>query len=238
MSKTCSRKPVSVRVIKYEPDYDVSPQAIIWRPLKYFTLTFRKGEDGLDEFEGASFTIGNDIRFDLRVYRGHPSMTVTLYLQVDIEDEKRIAEITDIVIREMVIPLTAIAWRRGQQFEIGEPLTRARGDRLHEDEARILVLKIAAQQPRRSASTQFLKREVPKYIELSPLDRRTSTSRSREQLWQQIVGNVISHKGVREGPFAKGYAIKTNDGLAVTPRGVAYLNSIGFSASSGSNLLE
>lgn len=229
---------MTVRVIKYEPDYDVAPQAIIWRPLKYFTLTFRKGEDGLDEFEGASFTIGNDIRFDLRVYRGHPAFTVTLYLPAEIEDEKRIAEITDIVIEKMIIPLTAVAWRRGQRFEFGAPLARQRGDRLHEDEARILVLKIAAQQPRRVATTQFLKKEVPKYIELSPLDRRPSASRPREQLWQQIVGNVISHKGVREGPFAKGYAVKTNDGIAVTPRGMAYLNSIGFSGSSASALLE
>jgi hypothetical protein len=229
---------MAVRVINYEPDYDVVPQAIIWRPLKYFTLIFRKGEDGLDKFEGASFCIGNEIRFDLRVYRGHPELTVTLYLPAEIEDEKRISEITDIVIREMVIPLTAIAWRRGHKFEIGSALVRPKGDRLHEAEARILVLKIAAQQPKRFASTQFLKRELPKYIELSASDRRSSASRPREQLWQQIVGNVISHKSVREGPFAKGYAIKTNDGIAVTRRGMAYLNSIGFWSSAASALLE
>lgn len=229
---------MSVRVLRYEPECDVIPQAIIWRPLRYFTLVIREGEDGLDKFKAASFTIGNDIRFDLRVYRGHPQLTVTLYLPEELSDERRITEIIDVIIREMLIPMTAIAWRRGQPFEIGAPLERPKDDRLHESEARVLVLKIAAQQPRRAASTQFLKREVPKYIELSRLDRVRSKSRPREELWQQIVGNVISHKDVRSGPFALGYAVKTADGLSVTPRGMAYLNSIGFSGSSASDLDE
>jgi hypothetical protein len=229
---------MTVRILKYEPDCDVIPQAIIWRSLKYFTVTIRDGEDGLDKFKAASFAIGNDIRFDLRVYRGHPELTVTLYLPEDVSDQKRVTEIIDTVIREMVIPMTAIAWRRGQTFEIGAPLERPKGDRLHEGEARVLVLKIAAQQPKRAASTQFLKKEVPKYIELSPLDRAPSKSRVREQVWQQIVGNVISHNKVRTGPFAMGFAVKTADGIAVTPRGMAYLNSIGFSPSSSSSLEE
>ncbi len=227
-----------VRILKYEPDCDVIPQAIIWRPLRYFTPTMREGEDGLDKFKATSFAIGNDITFDLRVYRGHPEVTVTLYLPEEVDDEQRVTEIIDVIIREMLIPMTAIAWRRGQPFEIGASLERPKQDRLHESEARVLVLKIAAQQPRRAASTKFLKKEFPKYIELSPEDRAPSKSRFRDQVWQQIVGNVISHKDVGSGPFAKGLAIKTPDGIAVTEKGVAYLNSIGFSLSSSSSLDE
>jgi hypothetical protein len=229
---------MSVRVLRYAPECDVIPQAIIWRPLRYFTLVIREDEDGLDKFKAASFEIGNDIRFDLRVYRGHPQLTVTLYLAEEEGDENRINDVIDVVIQQFLVPMTAIAWRRGQRFELGEPLERPKDDRLHESEARVLVLKIAAQQPRRAASTQFLKREVPKYIALSRLDHVQSKSRPREELWQQIVGNVISHKDVRSGPFALGYAVKTADGLAVTRRGMAYLNSIGFSGSSGSGLGE
>jgi hypothetical protein len=229
---------MTVRILEYEPDCDVIPQAIIWRPLRYFTLTIRDGEDGLDKFKAASFAIGNDIRFDLRVYRGHPELTVTLYLPEESGEEKRITEIIDIVIREMLIPMAAIAWRRGRLFEIGAPLERPKGDRLHESEARVLVLKIAAQQPRRAASTAFLKKEIPKYIQLSEQDRAPSKSRAREQVWQQIVGNVVSHRKVRAGPFAMGFAMKTPDGIAVTHRGMAYLNSIGFSPSSSSSLEE
>ena len=109
-----------VRVVQYEPDYDVIPQAIIWRPLRDVTLIVRDGQDDLDRFKAASFAIGSDIRFDLRAYRGLPELTVTLYLPEEVSDEKRITEIIDVVIREMVIPLTAVAWRRGQNFEYGK----------------------------------------------------------------------------------------------------------------------
>lgn len=213
-----------VRILKYEPDYEVIPQAIIWRPLRYFTTKVREGRDELDGFEGASFEIGNNIRFDLRTYRGHPRLTVTLYLADEIEDETLITSIIDKVIQEMVIPVSAVAWRRGQPFEYGK-LERPKADRLHEAEARILALKIAAQQPNRRASTSFLKKEVPKYIELSSKDRTPSKTRRREQLWQQIVGNVIVHKAL----FSAGYAKQVPGGLMVTPKGLAYLNSIGFS---------
>src|SRR5208337_5505072 len=146
---------MAIRRLSYEPDYEVVPHAIFWRPLKYFTMIIRESEDGLDLFQAASFAIGNEIKFDLRFYRGHPELTVTLYLPEEVADEKHISEIIDIVIREMFIPLTAVAWRRGQPFQYGH-LERPKGDRLREPEARILVLKIAAQRPNRMASTAFL----------------------------------------------------------------------------------
>lgn len=216
-----------IQRLKYEPGYDVAPQAIFWRPLRWFTMIIREGQDDLDRYQAASFTIGNEISFDLRVYRGHPELTVTLYLPVDIEDEKRISDIIDMVIKYMVVPLSAVAWRRGQPFEYGQ-LERPRDDRLREAEARIIVLKIAAQQPRGAASTSFLKKEVPKYIQLSAADLKRSKSRKNERLYQQVIGNVISHQKSSEGPFVRGLAARTSDGLAITRKGLAYLNSIGF----------
>jgi hypothetical protein len=216
-----------IKLSKYQPDYDVTPQAIFWRALKYFTVLIRQGEDGLDEFRAASFAIGNDIRFDLRTYAGHPEFTVTLYLPNDINDKEEVSRVIKIVIRDMVIPKSAVAWQRGEPFTYGE-LKRPRSDRLREPEARILALKIAAQRPDRTASTQFIKREVPKYIELSDADRRRSPTRGNEALWQQIVGNVISHQDTQGGPFKKGYATRTSNGLSVTEKGMAYLNSMGF----------
>ena len=217
---------MTVRSLSYEADYDVVPQAILWRPLNYFTASVGEGEDGLDQFHGASFAIGNEIKFDLRVYRGHPELTVTLYLPDEGLDDKRVNEIINIVIKEMLIPLSAVAWRRGQPFQYGQ-LERAKDDRLREPEARILVLKIAARQPGRTASTRFLKKEVPNYIALSPMDRTRSKSRPSEEIWQQIVGNVHSHKRL----FKDGLALETTNGLTVTEKGLDYLNNMGFSAS-------
>jgi hypothetical protein len=222
-----------VRVLNYEPEYEVVPHAIVWRPLRYFTLTIREGIDDLDHFRAASFAIGNDIKFDLRVYCGHlnPEFTVTLYLPEEVTDRTKISEIIKTVINEMFIPLTAFAWRRGERFEYGE-LHRRKTDRLFEDEARLLVLKIAAQQTNRSATAKTIREEVQNYIELSPLDRIASKTRPREQMWHQIIRNVTSsHQHGKRGIFGMGWAEKKGDLLKVTDTGLAYLNSIGFISS-------
>jgi hypothetical protein len=230
---------MTVSVLNYDLD-DGVPHAIIWRPLRYCTLVIRDGEDDLDKFKGASFAIGNDIRFDLRVYQGHihPEVTVTLYLPEDVRDENRVSEIVSLVIKEMEIPVSAIAWRRGQEFRFGR-LERSPQDRLLEREARILILKIAASQPEHSATIGKLREEVPKYFDLSPVDQSRSPSRKNERLWQIVVRNTMSsHKTGPRTIFAQGWAEKIDGGLKVTRHGMDYLNSIGFSASSGSDLMD
>lgn len=231
---------MTVRVLRYDPDSEVVPQAIIWRSLRYCTLVVRRGQDDLDEYTGASFGIGNDIRFDLRVYKGHihPEVTVTLYLPEDLRDENQVAETVSTVIREMEIPVSAVAWRRGQKFEFGK-IKRSPEDRLRESEARILILKIAASQPNRSVTINKLREEVPKYFDLSPIDKRRSSSRRNEGLWQIVVRNAISsHTTGTRTIFAQGWARKIRGGLKVTKSGVDYLKSIGFLDTSKSDLSE
>jgi len=221
---------MTVRVLKYEPDADVVPQAIIWRSLRYCTLVVREGQDDLDKYEGASFAIGNDIHFDLRVYQGHihAEVTVTLYLPELVRDEKRVSNIVSTVIREMEIPVSAIAWRRGEDFQFGK-LARSPQDRLKEREARILILKIAASQPERSATIGRLREEIPRYFELSAADKTRSPSRRNEAVWQIVVRNTMSsHRIGARSIFAQGWAEKIPNGLRVTRQGMDYLNSIGF----------
>jgi hypothetical protein len=212
---------------KYTLEGDTVPQAIFWRPLNYFAFSIIEGEDGLDLFQGASFAIGNNIRFDLRTYRKHHRFTVTLYLPGELEDEAEISRVIKIVIKDLIVPRDAVAWRRGEAFKFGQ-LKRPKTDRLREAEARILALKIASLRPNRTASTEEIKRKVPSYIELSPRDLAQSTTRPKEKMWQQIVGNVISHKGSPSGLFLNGYARRTSDGLSVTDKGMDYLKSMGF----------
>jgi hypothetical protein len=234
------RAAVTVRVLKYEPDTDVVPQAIIWRSLRYCTLIVREGEDDLDKYKGASFAIGNDVQFDLRVYQGHihAEVTVTLYLPEDVRDENRVSEIVSIVIKEMAIPVSAIAWRRGQEFQFGK-LERSPKDRLQEREARILILKIAASQPERSATIGRLREEIPRYFELSAADKTRSLSRRNEAVWQIVVRNTMSsHRTGTRSIFAQGWAEKIPNGLKVTRLGMDYLNSIGFSDFTDSDLSD
>lgn len=207
-------------------DYDVTPQAIFWRPIRYFSTYVRQDEDGLDTFSAASFEIGNQIQFDLRTYRGHPQFTVSVYMASDFKS-RSIASALRAIIKELSVPKAAVAWQRGQAFAYGQ-LQRPEADRLREPEARILALKIAARRQNRTATTEFIKKEIAKIYPLSAIDLQLSNSRRREQLWKQIVGNVISHRATPNGPFRRGLAVRTDDGLTVTQEGIDYLNSIGF----------
>jgi hypothetical protein len=148
-------------------------------------------------------------------------------LPADVKDKAEISRVIKIVIKEMVIPNSAVAWRRGDPFTYGE-LKRPKNDRFRESEARILALKIAAQQPNRTATTTFIKNEVPKYFQLSPSDLVKSTTRPREKMWQQIVRNVTSRDGLPSGLFGSGYALRVAGGLSVTDKGMDYLKSLGF----------
>jgi len=216
-----------IRPSPFALEGDVLPQAIFWRPLPYFATSYREDEDGLDSFKVITFTIDNDISFDLRTYRGHPYQTVTVYLPFKMQTLDEIAPAIELVITETAIPKLAVAWRRGWEFEFGS-LKRQESDRLREPEARILALKIAARSPGRRATTEHIKQQIPNYSPLSELDLRPSPSRHNEARWQQIVGNVVSHQKTMSGLFASGYAIRTPDGLSVTQTGMDYLNSIGF----------
>lgn len=220
-------KTIMVTRRRYTLEGDVVPQAIFWRPLKYFSVSIIGGEDGLDVFQAACFSIGNNIQFDLRTYRRHHRFTVTLYLPNGMEDEAEISQVIKNVIKELIVPKDAVVWRRGEAFEFGH-LKRPKTDRLREAEARILALKIASLRPDRTASTEEIKLEVPSYTELSARDLVQSETRPREKMWQQIVGNVISHKGSPSGLFLNGYARRTPDGLSVTDKGMDYLKSMGF----------
>jgi hypothetical protein len=217
-----------IRLSTRELESDVMPQAIFWRPLVYFTTSFRENEDGLDKFRAVSFTIDNELSFDLRHYRGHPAHTVTAYFAFSMQEFEEIVAAIEIVVAALAIPAYALAWRRGWEFEFGS-LTRQESDRLREPEARILALKIAARQPHHSTTTEYIKREVPNYYPLSEIDLQPSPSRKRERRWQQIVGNVVSHHKSLTSLFGMGYAERTDHGLSVTSSGLDYLNSIGFS---------
>jgi len=196
--------------------------------MTYFSIRYRTEVDDLDEYEVASFQIGNRANFDLRKYAGHRNFTTSLYLPFEITDEAEITDCVEEITVEFKLPATAVAWRRGMAFRYGE-LNRPEKDRLRESEARVLALKIAAASPNYTASMSVIKREVEKYFEPSIIDMRPSPTRG-EPMWKQIMGNVVSHKDSRHGLFRRGLAKRTSNGLTITPQGLSYLKSIGFVA--------
>ncbi len=112
----------------------------------------------------------------------------------------------------------------------GWPVVTPKTRKLGEPDARILALQIAATYPNHEATTEQIKESIPKYWELSQADLKPSATRSNECMWQQIVGNATgSHNKPdrRTSLFAQGLAIKTNDGIRVTDKGIALLKSKG-----------
>ncbi len=223
-SRTSS--PDMIKQSRYPMEKEAAPQAMFWRPIKYFSPNINNDEDNLDKYLYLSYILDNNV-FDLRVYRGQPQSTVALYMPEDVEDLELILHVIMQVMEATTLPLSSLAWKRGDVFEYGQ-LNRAPKDRLREPEARVLALKIASQCEDYTASMEFIKNQVPNYYSLSALDEEPSPSRNREKKWQQIVGNVQSHSTTRYSVFNRGLAVSTEDGIRVTRKGLDYLNSIGF----------
>jgi|HubBroStandDraft_2_1064218.scaffolds.fasta_scaffold13377_5 hypothetical protein len=207
---------------------DMVPHAVFGRPIQYFTLNYHESHDDLDVFTYAAFAINNDCHFCLRHYRGHPRQTVSLYLEYDFANANRIPSAIQFIVSGFHMPSKAVQWRRGEHFQFGEvrPIT----GRLNEAEARILALKIALTRPNGEASTAYIKEHVPEFIPLTAEDLEPSPTRKNECKWQQVVGNVISHKDQTTSIFNLGYADRTEDGIRVTKLGRTYLEDMGFVA--------
>lgn len=101
----------------------------------------------------------------------------------------------------------------------------AKVNKLREPEARILALRIAATFPNHESSTADIKKLVPKYREFSEADLLPSKSRANETMWQQIIGNVVSHQKVGTSLFKRGLAIRIADGIRVTEKGIEFLKA-------------
>ncbi len=208
---------------------DVVPEAIFWRPLHWFTPEMRQDADELDHFYFITYEVGNWLRFDLRIYDGHPAGTTTLYLSLDFGSPADVQHAITRAIEELQVPKPAIAWRRGMAFEYGT-LHRNSNDRLREPEARLIALKVASVMPDRTATTEQLIEQAVRLFNPSPLDLEPSRTRERQPQWHQIIRNVISHRTTPNGPFAQGYAVRTDDGLSITDAGIRYLESLGFAS--------
>lgn len=82
------------------------------------------------------------------------------------------------------------------------------------------VLRILAEMPNGEASTPQLRKRIEKYVKLSEGDQKDSDTRKNEELWEQIVRNIVSHKAVRGNIIAEGFANSPSRGrLRITDAG-------------------
>jgi hypothetical protein len=102
--------------------------------------------------------------------------------------------------------------------------------RTSEAEISVAALRIAANRPGGEASTDTLKELMPDYIELTEGDLKQSPTRRNEQMFHQIVGNIVSHRESEGNIIYDGYATYTGNGIKITDKGRAYLRGKGYSA--------
>jgi hypothetical protein len=86
---------------------------------------------------------------------------------------------------------------------------------------------VARSKPNGIATTTQLKEEIGKYVTLTPQDLAQSKTRGNEQMYQQIVGNIISHEKSQTNIFARGLAVYTGDGIQITQAGRDFLQKRG-----------
>jgi hypothetical protein len=102
-------------------------------------------------------------------------------------------------------------------------MSRSKPNRTSEAEISIAALMVARDRPTGWVSTSQLKKLIPEYTKLTEDDLQDSLTREGEQLWHQIVGNIISHRTTEGNIIAEGYAIYERRGIQITDAGKAYL---------------
>jgi len=106
-------------------------------------------------------------------------------------------------------------------------MPKSKPNRTSEAEISIAALNVARDRPDGRVSTSYLKMTIPDHVKLTDEDWEESPTRKGEALWQQIVGNIISHREVEGNIIAEGYATYTGKGIEITDAGRAYLKKLG-----------
>lgn len=102
---------------------------------------------------------------------------------------------------------------------------RSRIDRSSEHDIAFATMKYLATIPSKSATTSDVKKYVPDFVALTPDDKETSETRPNEQLWQQIVGNIVCHRNDSPDNFINRGLIAYDGGVwTLTDAGQAYLS--------------
>lgn len=108
--------------------------------------------------------------------------------------------------------------------------SRRAKDRVSEEEVGKATLWVLAHMPGGEATQRQLRTELSDVLEFSSADRAPSKTRRGEELWEQQVRNLVSHKDVEGNIICEGYAaydVKTHK-LKITASGWSHLRHQGY----------
>ena len=91
--------------------------------------------------------------------------------------------------------------------------------KITENEIGEAVLQILATCDGGKATIQFLKDRIPNHVNLSAEDQKQSPTRPNEQMWEQQVRNLVSHRNAEGNIIAEGLATHNDGSLTITDAG-------------------
>ena len=125
--------------------------------------------------------------------------------------------------RKLAAALNAPVWALEDEEAKGEHMPGKFG-RSSEHDIAFAVLKYLATLPTGEAKTADVKKHVSNFIDLTIGDRQPSDTRPKEELWQQVVGNIVSHRYDSPENFVnRGLLAYAGGRLAITTSGHDYL---------------
>ena len=103
----------------------------------------------------------------------------------------------------------------------------SKSGRSSEHDIAFAVMKYLATLPTATATTATVKKNVPSFIKLTDGDQEPSGSRHGEELWQQVVGNIVSHRYDSPENFVnRGLLAYGARKLSLTEAGRGYLKKL------------
>ena len=100
--------------------------------------------------------------------------------------------------------------------------------RVTEHDVADAACKVLCTRPNGEGSMQVLKKEIPNHLSLSAADTRISTTRPREEMWEQQIRNITSHHKSPGNFIYEGFLERIKGGLKLTKTGFARLKHKGF----------
>jgi len=223
--RIAEHSPLSLLTLAEGVDSDTDLQLV----QKAFSwLTKRYGRRKAEEWRNDIYLRGivlKSVRRQLGEYADTPHVRRALQEELKVRQDG-----LKIIIELPLLDFEGLGGFFGRAVGLGlEPELAKVDNRTSENAMRVAALRVAASKPRGRATTTEIKNEIYKYVSLTFQDLLPSKTRPSEAMYQQIVGNIVSHRVSKSNIFAMGWATYTGDGIQITESGRQHLTTLGLS---------
>jgi hypothetical protein len=103
----------------------------------------------------------------------------------------------------------------------------SRAGRVNETEVALATMQYLNTLPSKEATIDEIVNALPDFLTLGENDREQSETRPHEEIWEQQVRNIVSHKATSSNAVNLGYLEGAGGRLTLTEAGAAHLKANG-----------